>query len=219
MSRFPSAYSASTTITEKMCGIRPKKPPGPRQELCIHCKPSEDVKYPLPLLLPLPLANLQVLRLLLLLPPLPLPPLSHPNPLLFLRLEQRPLHEELNRNSIDGVARRIRQRRRGERRSPGSSHVTDRDCRLLRSWTPPPAALAVVCPRGASCVSGPAHFGAEWCWAAARAILTLSCSWRQAALKRLSLLRFAAEEVPSRSYSKARPLAIHKNHPRSATCE
>ena len=45
----------------------------------------------------------------------------------------------------------------------------------------PAAALAVVCPRGASCVSGPAHFGAEWCWAAARAILTLSCSWRQPA--------------------------------------
>ena len=70
----------------------------------------------------------------------------------------------------------------------------------------PAATLAVVCPRGASCVSDPAHFGVEWCWAAARAILTLSCSWSEAALKRLSLLRFAAEEVPARSYSMARPL-------------
>ena len=39
------------------------------------------------------------------------------------------------------------------------------------------------------------HFRAKCYWAAARAILTLSCSWRQAALKRFSLFRFAAEEV------------------------
>ena len=52
------------------------------------------------------------------------------------------------------------------------------------------------------------HFGAEWCWV--RVILTLSCSWRQAALTRLSLLRFAAEEVPARSPSNMATACVPK---------
>ena len=54
-------------------------------------------------------------------------------------------------------------------------------------------ALALVCSRGDSCDSGPALLGAEWCWAAAKAIATLSCPYFHAALRRRSLLRFAAD--------------------------
>ena len=43
-SRFPSAYSARTTITKKMCGIRPQKASGTEAGTCIHCETKQCVE-------------------------------------------------------------------------------------------------------------------------------------------------------------------------------
>ena len=141
-------------------------------------------------------------RLVLRLLPLPPPRLL----LLLFHLQRQVNFEEVAEGATVDAVFTLWTRKTSQQ--PSSSHVTDRDCHLLRSghlrqMRQQLPALAVVCPRRASCVSDPAHIGAQWCCAAARAILTLSCSWRQVALRHRSLCRFAAE-VPARSYSMAR---------------
>ena len=143
-----------------------------------------------------------------------LPPRRLLRPLNLLRRLEGSPNEELKRGGIDGVARRIRERRRGERRSPGGSHVTDRDCRLLRSTPEAPAAcqlpLLSSVPVGLRGHVPGVVLGCSQGDPDAELLVAPSSS--QASVP--PLLRCIPWHVlvPSRSYSMARRQAFHKNH-------